>query len=202
MFGNFLEGLKNVSNPFRGFLGELWNIWSRDAGRAVLLARWSWQKLPAELAQQAALVQRQAQAAQATSQINQQVNTQLGAMGIFPGSGGGIPLGIGMDPGQAMFIMIMGMIRAARGEPEGSQAMAPLAERVFRGQIDPVQALITTAPPFAQQQLAAAAQMMKMIGMYDFLRLQAIVQAACSLPRDRIPVLLPEARSAAHERLR
>jgi hypothetical protein len=191
MFGKLLERLRNATNPFKGFLGELWTIWSRDAGRAVLLARWSWQNLPAELVQQGAVLQRQAQAAQAASQINQQVNRQLGSMGIFPGSAGGPSFGFGMNPDQAMFIMIMGMIRANRGDPPSSQEMIKLAEAVLRGQIDPVDAMIATAPLLARQQLVAAVQMMKMTGMYQLLRLQAIIQAASSLPRERIPILVP-----------
>lgn len=191
MFGKLLERLRNATNPFKGFLGELWTVWSQDAGRAVLLARWSWQKLPAELVQQAAMVQQQAQAAQTASQIDQQVNLQLGAMGIFPGSGGSPSFGFGMNPDHAMFIMIMGMIRAHRGDPPTSQEAVQMAEAVLRGQIDPVDAMIATAPLLARQQLVAAAQMLKMTGMHNLLRLQAIIQAASSLPRERIPVLLP-----------
>lgn len=191
MLGKLLERLRNATNPFKGLLGELWTIWTRDAGRAVLLARWSWQSLPEELVQQAAAVQRQAQAAQDASQINQQVNLQLGTMGIFPGSAGAPSFGFGMNPDQAMFIMIMGMIRAHRGDPPTSQMADQLAETVLRGQMDPVDAMIATAPLIARQQLVAAVQMMRMTGMYPLLRLQAIIQAASSLPRERIPVLLP-----------
>jgi hypothetical protein len=190
MFGKFLDRLRNATNPFQGFLGELWTIWTRDAGRAVLLARWSWQDLPEDLVQQAAGVQRQAQAAQSASQINQQVNLQLGSMGIFPGSTGP-SFGFGMNPDHAIFIMIMGMIRAHRGDPPTSQEATQLAETVLRGQMDPVDAMIATAPLIARQQLVAAAQMMRMTGMYQLLRLQAIIQSASSLPRERIPVLLP-----------
>ena len=192
MFEKLLECLQNATNPFKGFLGELWTIWTRDAARAVLLARWSWQNLPSELVQQATAVQQQAQAAQAASQINQQVNLQLGAMGIFPGSAGGASFGFGMNPDHAMFIMMMGTIRAHRGDLPSSQGMVQLAETVLRGQMDPVNAMIAAAPPLVQQQLVAAAQMLKMTGMYQFLHLQAVVQVAFSLPRERIPVLLPE----------
>jgi len=192
MFNKLLEQLGNVTNPFKGFLGELWTIWARDAGRAILLARWSWQKLPEELVQQAAAVQQQAQANQAASQINQQVNLQLGSMGIFPGSAGGPFFGFAMNPDHAMFIMIMGTIRAHRGDPPTSQGMVQSAEAVLRGQIDPVDAMIAAAPALAQQQLVAAAQMLRMAGMFQFLRLQAVVQVAFSLPRERIPVLVPE----------
>lgn len=192
MLGKLLERLQNATNPFKGFLGDIWTIWKKDAGRAVLLARWSWQKLPEELIQQAAAVQQQAQAAQAASQINQQVNLQLGAMGIFPGSGGGPSFRFAMNPDHAMFIHYMGMIRAHKGDPPTSPGMVQLAESVIRGQMDPVDAMIAASPPFVQQQLAAAAQMLKMTGMFQFLRLQAVVQVAMSLPRERISVFLPE----------
>jgi hypothetical protein len=43
-----------------------------------------------------------------------------------------------------------------------------------------------------QQQLAAAAQMMAMMGMDQLIRVQAVVQAALALPRAQIPSLLPD----------
>jgi hypothetical protein len=196
MFEKLMAQLKNANSPFKGFLGELWQIWSRDAGRAVLLARWYWEKLPEELAQQAAVIQRQAQANQAQGQINELVNHQMGMMGIFPGSGGGPSFGFGMNPDHAMFIMIMGLIRAHRGEPPVTEGMAQNSDAVFRGQMDPVDALIASVPPFARQQVIAAAQIMKMTGMYQLLKLQAIIQAASSLSRDQIPVHLPEVEHA------
>lgn len=192
MFEKLFQGLTSTANPFQGFLGELWSIWAQDAGRAVLLARWFWKGLPEQLAQQAAMVQRQAQAAQASAQIDQQVNAMLGSMGIFPGSGGGSSFGFGMNPDQAMFIMYMGTIRAHRGDPPASPQMVELAEPVLTGQMDPIQALVAISPPYIQQQVAAAAQMMAMMGMDQLIRVQAIVQAAYALPQERIPVLLPE----------
>lgn len=39
MVSRLLELLQNASSPFKGFLGELWTIWAKDAARAVLLAR-------------------------------------------------------------------------------------------------------------------------------------------------------------------
>jgi hypothetical protein len=196
MFERLLQGLAKATNPFEGFLKELWTVWALDAGRAVLMARWSWQNLPEAIVHQAAAVQQQAQAAQASAQIDQQVNVALGSMGIFPGSGGGTSFGLGMNPDHAMFIMFMGMIRANQGDPPTSPGMAQLAEAVLRGQMDPIQALIATAPPVAQQQLGAAAQMMAMMGMDQLLRLQAVIQAAFALPRERIPVLMPEVERA------
>ena len=192
MLERLLQSLQNATNPFKGFLGEVWTIWKKDAGRAVLLARWSWQKLPEELIQQAEIIQQQAQAAQVSSEINQQVNLQLGAMGIFPGLGGGASFGFGTNPDHAMFILYMGMIRAHGGDPPASSGMVQLAESVFRGQMDPINAMIAASPPLVQQQLVAAVQMLMMTGMLDFLRLHAVILAAFSLPRERIPVLLPD----------
>jgi hypothetical protein len=40
------------AHPNPGFVGELWTLWATDPARAVLLARWCWRALPAELAQQ------------------------------------------------------------------------------------------------------------------------------------------------------
>lgn len=97
-----------------------------------------------------------------------------------------------MNPDHAMFMMIMGMIRAHHGDPPTSQGMVQLSETVLRGQMDPVQALIAATPPLARQQVVAAAQMLQMTGMYQFLHLQAVVQVALSLPRERIPILLPD----------
>ncbi len=194
MFDELLRQLGNAASPFSGFLGDLWTVWSRDAARAVLKARWSWKKLPEELVQQAALIQRQVQAAQTRGEIDEQVNRQLGTMGIFPGLAGSSSAGFGMDPDRAMFILFMGMIRAHEGNPPTSQGMAQLSEDVLRGRLDPVEAIAATAPPLVQQQLAIAVQMLQLIGMYRVLQLQAVVQAAFSLPRERIPVLLPEVR--------
>jgi len=192
IFGKVLEKFTKVTNPFQGYLGELWTVWSTDAGRAILMARWSWQNIPEELIHQSAAVQQQAQAAQMSSQINQQVNAQLGSMGIFPGSGGGGGFGFGMNPDHAMFIMTMGSVRAHRGNPPTSHGLAQLAEPVLSGQMDPLEALVATAPAFTQAELVSAIQMMKMVGMDQLLRLQAIIQVASALPRDRIPAFVPE----------
>jgi len=101
-----------------------------------------------------------------------------------------------MNPDQIMFIMTMAPIRACEGDPAHHPGMEQLAEAVLSGRMDPVQAMIATAPPFSQQQLVAAVQMMRMIGMYQLIHLTAVIQAASSLPRERIPVLIPEVRQA------
>lgn len=118
MFEQLFQGMAQATNPFQGFLGEVWSLWARDVGRAVLVARQSWQKLPSDITQRAAMVQQQAQAAQTSAQVDQQVNIALGSMGIFPGMDSGSSFGFGMDPDHAMFIMYMGQIRANTGESE------------------------------------------------------------------------------------
>jgi len=171
-------------------------VWAKDAGRAVLLARWSWQNLPEELVQQAATVQQRAQAAQVSNQMDQQINAQLGAMGIFPGSSGGSSVGLGMNPDHAIFVTVMGTIRAHQGDPPAPAEVAQLAEGVLRGQTDPVNALLAATPAFTRQQVAAAIQVARMMGMDRLLRLQGVIGAASALPRDRIPLLIPELKHA------
>jgi hypothetical protein len=192
MFEQLFQGMARATNPFQGFLGEVWNLWTRDVGRAVLVARQSWQKLPSDITQRAAMVQQQAQAAQASAQIDQQVNVALGSMGIFPGLDSGSSFGFGMNPDHAMFIMYMGLIRANSGDPPVSPQMIPYALPVLTGKIDPIQGLVAASPMATQQQLAAAAQMMAMMGMDQLIRVQAVVQAALALPRAQIPSLLPD----------
>lgn len=193
MFDKFFDSLRKATNPYKGFLGELWLIWKHNPGQAVLFARQYWQNIPEETVQQAAMAQQQAQAAQQASQINQQVNTQLGAMGIFPGSaGGGSFLGFGMNPDQAFFITTMGTIRAFQGDPPAYQEMVQLSEGVLRGQVDPVKAMIAATPSFFREQTAVAIQMLSLFGMGKMIKLQAIIQAASSLPRERISALLNE----------
>ena len=82
MFKKMMERFRALTNPYQRFLGELWTICDRDAGRPVLLARWSWQKLPEDLVGQAALLERQAKAAVAQRNMDRQVNAYLGRLGI------------------------------------------------------------------------------------------------------------------------
>jgi hypothetical protein len=138
------------------------------------------------------MVQRQAQDAQVSHQIDQQINAQLGAMGIFSGSSGGPSFGFGMNPDQAMFVMVMASVRAHQGDPPASQEVAQLAEAVLRGQTDPVNALLAATPAFTRQQAAMAIQAARMMGMDHLLRLQGVIGAASALPRERIAVLIPE----------
>lgn len=183
-----------VTNQFEGFLGELWTVWSNDVGRAVLLARWLWQKIPESVIQQAAAIDQQTQAAQSSRAIGQQVNMQLGALGISPSTTGRTFLGGIMDPNVAMFLKVMGMVRAYKGDPpmETTSPKAALAEAVLRGHRDPVEVMMEAAPPAAKQQLNQVVQLAQMSGFYSIIQLEASVLAAFALPRNRIPLLLPE----------
>jgi hypothetical protein len=191
MFKKLREHLHNATNPFQGFLGELWTVWGHDVARAVLLARRSWQSLPDDLVQQAADMEAAAQAAQGQREINDAVNLQLGLLGISPGAGGSFGVGLGTNPDHALFISVMGSIRAHRGNPPAQPQMVILAPAVLGGQIDPVQALVRCAPAFTRPQLAMAVQAMQMMGMSQFVSVIALVQAATALPRDQIARLLP-----------
>jgi hypothetical protein len=103
-----------------------------------------------------------------------------------------------MNPDHAMFILVMGRIRAHQGDPPTMPGMEQLAVNVFRGQMDPVDAMIALAPPPAQQQFMAVVPMLKMTGMYQFVRLEAVIAAAYSLPRAQIPVFLPGVEGKSH----
>jgi hypothetical protein len=180
-------------NPYQGFLGKIWDIWMRhDVAHAVLLARWSWQKLPVEIIGQAAGIKQQADFAAQRSQVDAQVALQLGSLGISPGfSGGGF---LGFNPDEAMFIGVMAMIRQHNGDPPiGSEDAVAVAELVLTGQRQPHEALIAAAPPIARQQIAALLPVVKMIGLEKLFLVSSRVQAAFALPRDRIIHLLPDA---------
>lgn len=195
MFEKLIQGWQKATNPFQGFLGELWLIWKRDAGRAVLVARASWQSIPESIIQQVAGLQRQAQAAQAQRQIDEQVGAQLGALGIFSGLGGNASFGSfgpAVSPDQGMFLIIMGTIRAHQGDPPSTAEWVRLSEQVLSGSKDPVQALIESVPSYAQAQIMVAARALSALGMGSFFRVLGVVQAASALPRERIPFFLPD----------
>lgn len=183
-----------AANPFQGFLGALWTVWAKDAGRAVLFARWYWKNLPADLARQAANVQQQMQTAHVSNQIEQQINAQLGAMGIFGSSPGYVASGL--NPDHALFIVVMGTVQAHEGNPPPSPDVVGLAEAVLQGQRDPMDALVAAVPVFARQQVSIAIQALRVTGMDHFLRLQGVIGAALSLPRERIPIVVPHIAQA------
>jgi hypothetical protein len=172
-----------------GFLDQLEQVWNRDAGRAVLYARWYSNLLPEELVQQSAMLQAQAQAAQSREEINRLVAPWLGSRGSESGLGT-------MDPVHAAFITTIGTIRMHRGDPPASPEMAQLAEAVLRGQVDPENIYLAAAPAFNRPQVAMQIQMVQRMDgdMLRLLRFSAIIDAACALPRERIPVLIPDVR--------
>jgi len=193
MFDQLFKTLAGAMNPFQGFLADLWNVWQTDVARAVLIARWYWQNLPAELAQQAAMLQQQQESELERHRINQDVDTQLGALGIFPNSASSFgSYGTGMNPDQSTFLATMALLRAHNGNPPAAPDAVNTAEQVLRGQLDPVDALLQSAPPQARQQMAIAAQALQMMGTSNLLRQQGIVLAATSLPRKRISALIPD----------
>ncbi|MBR0783831.1 hypothetical protein [Bradyrhizobium iriomotense] len=164
----------------------------QNVAHAALLARWSWQKLPAEIIGQAADLRQRADAIRRQQQINDQVALRLGSLGISPGfSGGGF---LGFNPDEAMFIGVMAMIRQYNGDPPaGSEDAVAVAELVLTGQRQPHEALIAAAPPVARQQIAALLPVVKLIGLEKLFLVSSYVQAAFALPRDRIIHLLPDA---------
>lgn len=168
----------------KGFLDKLEDIWTKDAGRAVLLARWFWERLPEELVQQAAMLQAQVRLGELQRGIGELVAPWLG-------SGRRVPGFETMTPDHAAFITIMSNIRMCRGE-SACPEQAQLAEAVLRGQVDPVDALVAATPAVNRQQVAMQVQSVRMMGRDQLLRFSGIIAAASALPRERIPVLIAE----------
>lgn len=136
------------------------------------------------------------------SQINQTVGLQLGRLGIPAGPGlpTGPGFGIGMNPDQALFVMTMANVALSRGDPPGTVGMDQLAEAVLKGQVDPIQALIVCAPEFARPQLVYGIQALQLTGMVQMLqiiRISGLIQAAASMPRQRIQPFLSETAGAS-----
>jgi hypothetical protein len=180
-------------NPYQGFMGKLWDIWMhQNVAHAALLARWSWQKLPAEIIGQAAVLRQQADAVGRRAEIDAQVGRQLGSLGISPGFiGGGF---LGFNPDEAMFISVMAMIRQHNGDPPaGSQDAIAVAELVLTGQREPHEALIAAAPPEARQLFKILLPVVRQFGFEKLFLVASYVQAAFALPRERIIHLLPDA---------
>ncbi|WP_035656415.1 hypothetical protein [Bradyrhizobium sp. STM 3809] len=193
MFEHLREAWHKATHPFEGFMESLWNIWKVNVGMAVLLARQSWQDIPQSIVQQGLALDAQVRA---NAQINQAVGLGLGQLGI-PTSPG---LGFAMNPDQALFIMTMARVGANRGDPPPTVGMEQFAEGVLRGQIDPVQALIACAPEFMRPQFHYTIQALQMTGMSQYLqiiRIAGLIQAAASIPRERIPSFLPGSTAAA-----
>src|SRR5690606_13394023 len=124
MFDELIRALSRASVPFSGFLEEVWALWTRDIGRAVLLARWRWQEIPNDVFERAALLQRQLESARANHEIDQQVDTRLGAMGIFPSRPAASygSYGPSVDPNHQVFLTTLATIRQHSGDPPTTPA--------------------------------------------------------------------------------
>jgi hypothetical protein len=193
MFENLREAWHKATHPFEGFMESLWNIWKVNVGTAVLLARQDWQNIPESIVQQGLAMDVQARS---NAQINQAVGLGLGQLGIPAGPG----LGFAMNPDQALFIMTIARVGANRGDPPPTAGMEQFAEGVLRGQIDPVQALIACAPEFMRPQFVYTIQALQMTGMSQHLQIipiAGLIQAAASIPRQRIRSFLSESMATA-----
>lgn len=198
MFEALRQAWHQATHPFEGFLGELWELWKKDVGRATLLARRSWQDIPESVVQQYAVIEAQGRAAASNQQIQDAVTSQLGSMGIFGGSGGGFG-GPMANPDQALFLGTLAGIRAHQGDPPAMPGMDQMAAAVLRGQVDALQALVACTPAMNRQQLVYALQAAQMMGVPQvahLIRLVAVIQAAYGLPRQQIAEFLPPAPAA------
>lgn len=189
----FLHGTTDAAGSGH-FLVRLWKLWRGDVPQAVLLARWYWQDLPEELVQQAEEIRRQAKAAAEQTIFAQQMGVPAKSAGASPS--GGNCVGPEMDAEQVMFLATMSTIRAHNGEPPTAPEMVDMAEKVLTGKMDPVEAMLATASEAVRQQLKLAMQLGEMLGISQVLRVQGLMQAAFSLPRKLIPLLLPDATPA------
>jgi hypothetical protein len=193
MFESLREAWHKAAHPFEGFMESLWNTWKVNVGVAVLLARQSWQDIPDSIVQQGLALEAQART---SAQINQTVALGLGKLGIPAGPG----LGFAMNPDQALFVMTMARVAVNRGDPPATPGMDQFAEGVLKGKIDPVQALVACAPEVARPQMAYTVQALQMMGMVQPLqvvRISGLIQAAASMPRERIQSFLSETMAAA-----
>jgi len=193
MFESLREAWHKAAHPFEGFMETLWDSWKVNVGIAVLQARQSWQDIPGSIVQQGLALDSQAQM---NARINQQVGLNLARLGIHAGPG----LGLTINPDQAFFIMTMARVALNRGDPPTTPGMDQFAEGVLKGQIDPIQALIACSPDFARPQLVfhiQAAQMSGMVQLLQVIRLSGLIQAAASVPRERIQPFLSETMTAA-----
>jgi hypothetical protein len=188
MFESLREAWHKAAHPFEGFMESLWDTWKVNVGIAVLQARQSWQDIPDSIVQQGVALDSQVRT---NVQINQAVGLGLGQLGIPAGPG----LGLSMNPDQAFFVMTMARVALSRGDPPVTPGIDQFAEGVLKGQIDPIQALIACAPEAARPQLIygiQALQMTGMIQMAQIIRISGLIQAAASMPRERIQSFLSE----------
>lgn len=193
MFEKLREAWHKATHPFEGFMESLWDTWKVNVGLAVLLARQSWQDIPSSIVQQGLALDAQART---NAEINRSVALGLGPLGIPPGPG----LGLAMNPDQALFVMTMARVAISRGDPPATPGMDRFAEGVLKGQLDPVQALIACAPDAARPQLVYSLQALQMTGMgqlMNIVRISGLIQAAASLPRERIQAFVSETLAPA-----
>lgn len=200
MFGSgsiaqLLQQLAPKPIQYEGMLGELRKAWQRDPGRAVLWARYEWQRIPEQVVAMAAQVQgmarMQAQAFRDSQAINQSVNIQLGTLGISPGFGGysgGYSAPIGPSPDEIMFLAVMAAIRAHHGDPPTNPAVVSRSEAVVTGQVDPMEVYHAAGGNQYGSLIQMAAGLAGQFG--SILRLQGLVAAAMAVPRARLAPLL------------
>ena len=161
-----------------GFVDKLWQDWSKDPGRAVLLARWYWELLPKELEQQVTILEDQIRRLKNEDEITKRIDATFGRLHVPNPE---IPF--------LEFKLWMAKIRVCRGEST-SPEHAQLAEAVLRGQADPVSALVAATPAVNRQQVAMQIQQAQMMGGDPLLRLSGMIAAASVVARERIPVLI------------
>ncbi|MEJ2185294.1 MAG: hypothetical protein P8Z36_05080 [Gemmatimonadota bacterium] len=167
------------------FFQQLREIWSQNPAVSILHARLRPRDIPSETLQYAMNMQ---QSFQFQQQLNQSINAQLGAVGVFGGGGGGVGSGYG-DPDQMMFLGTMGLVRAHEGDPPATRALASHAAAILRGQIDPMQAFaLGSVVPGAGELIGGLAAFIGDMG--PLLRLQGTIMAALAVPREQIPDLL------------
>lgn len=167
------------------YLKDLRKRWSRELAVTILDARLNWKHIPSETVRHANNLQ---QSLQMHQQINDSVNADLGAMGIF--GGGGSSFGFGGNADDLMFYGTMGLVRQHCGDPPATRALAAHASAILRGELDPLQTFA-----LAGSHIPGYGNMLQMIApmigdMAPMLRQQAVIMAALALPRDEIYELL------------
>ncbi len=172
-------------SPQQTFFQQLRALWNQNPAVSILHARLRPAEIPEETLQYAMNMQ---QSFQFQQQLNQSINAQLGAMGIFAGGGGGVGSGYG-DPDQMMFLGTIGLVRAHAGDPPATRALASHAAAILRGEVDAMQAFaLGSVVPGAGELIGGLAAFVGDLG--PLLRLQGTIMAALAVPRDQISGLL------------
>jgi hypothetical protein len=190
MLHKLRQAWHKATHPFEGFMGELWEAWTKDVARATLMARQLWEEIPEDVVRQYALIEAQGRAAAWKAGIDGTVNRALGGMGIFPGSGFGFG-GPMVNPDQALFLGTMANIRAHQGNPPAKAGMEQMAAAVLGGQVDALQALLACTPAMNRQQLVYALQAAQLMPpVLQLIRITAVIEAAVGLPQHQISAFL------------